>query len=68
MAEDIVRVLRVIEYVGSREWIAYCMQSRNLKGTKRTDKGYMSEAIIGDWPEIIQKGDDDASIEKTTES
>lgn len=60
MTEEIVRVLRIIEYIGPREWVAKQIADRQLKGTKvmqhpRLGEVIMNEAIIGDYPEMLKE-------------
>ena len=54
-----VRVLRVVEYVGDREFVEDTV-SRSIDGTKDIcgPKGRMEirAATIGDYPEILEKG------------
>jgi hypothetical protein len=60
--EDTVRVIRIIEYIGPRKWVSETISKRIVKGTYFVSEGrYISEAIIGDLPEIIQKGGPAAS-------
>lgn len=55
---DIVRVLRVLEYVGSREWVEECIQQRYVKGERYTiRKGVIREAILGETLEIVDRLD-----------
>lgn len=54
---DRVRVLRVIEYVGDREWVENTL-SRSIQGTKVVDSKYgkaneIRTAIVGNFPEIL---------------
>jgi hypothetical protein len=55
MAKDIVRVLRVLEYVGPRRWVAETLARNSVKGTKIISEDcFISEAVIGDYPEILK--------------
>jgi hypothetical protein len=54
---DIVRVLRILEYVGPREWI----ETTLLKGAvpangehRLADNSVIRSAIIGQYPEILE--------------
>lgn len=54
-AEDIVRVLRVIEYVGPRSWVEATVE-RSIKGVlKMGNGGKIGAAVVGDYPEILVK-------------
>ena len=57
MAEDIVRVLRIIEYIGPRSEIEKVM-TRSLHGTKefRHEAGDVTirAATLGEFPEILE--------------
>jgi len=53
--EDVVRVLRVIEYVGPRSWVEATM-AHAIKGTLAVAEGKRICAVtIGDYPEILIK-------------
>ncbi len=55
--EDTVRMIRIIEYIGPRKWVMETLSKRIVKGTYFISPGrYISEAVIGDLPEIIQDG------------
>jgi len=66
----VCRVLRVLEYVGTPEWIARTLDLRNIKGRKYVKDGQISEAIIGETPELLEysalAADADRLLEKTT--
>ena len=48
--EKTVRVLRLLEYVGTPEWIATTFASNGVKGMHRLGSNcYIREAILG-WP------------------
>lgn len=50
---DIVRVLRIIEYVGEREWVEKTV-ANSIQGTKFLGRGnYIAAATIGSYPEIL---------------
>ena len=55
LANPIVRVLRVIEYIGERDWVDNCITKRQLKVSYTCDRGSISEAILGDTREILEK-------------
>lgn len=56
--EDIVRVIRVLEYVGPRSWVESIIAHNAVKGVMLVGskhegtKGTIREAILGDFPEI----------------
>lgn len=65
MNEDIVRVLRIVEYVGPRSWVEATV-AKSIHGTKDVSE-YMGgprqgkiirAATIGTYPEILQRADD----------
>jgi hypothetical protein len=62
MAEDIIRVLRVIEYEGPRAWVESALEHRGVKGTLRFHSHggecVIREAVVGETPTLIQKGRD----------
>jgi len=49
---DRVRVLRVIEYVGEREWVEYTV-ARSIHGVKTVPRGEIRAATIGAYPEML---------------
>ena len=52
------RILRVIEYVGTTEFISDCINQRGLKGTKIIPgKGFMREAIVGETIELLAESE-----------
>jgi hypothetical protein len=61
-----VRVLRLIEYIGDREWVEETL-SRSLKGTHFITKDRIIRcATLGDFPELID--DSNVSIGFPTEA
>lgn len=46
----IVRVLRLIEYEGERDWVDEMIQSRNVKGTRIVGRGVIRDTLLGDVP------------------
>lgn len=53
MKEDIIRVLRVIEYVGKRSWVEDTV-AKAIHGTKVIGPyGEIRAATIGTYPEIL---------------
>jgi hypothetical protein len=47
-----VRVLRLIEYIGEREWVEETTK-RSLHGTKVLDRGQIVGVTIGEFPEEL---------------
>lgn len=56
---DTVRVIRLIEYVGDREWVESSLDRRQIKGTWIAPRGTIREAIIGDFPEVVEHEESD---------
>lgn len=56
------RILRVIEYVGTDEFLASCVEKRFVKGTFKPGREgcYIREAILGDMAEILPTLDEEA--------
>ena len=53
---DRVRVIRVLEYEGTREWVEDLLKTRCVHGyLKMEHGGVIREAIIGDFPEIVEE-------------
>lgn len=68
MAEDIVRVLRVLEYIGPRSWIESTMAGNGVKGERRIDSNkIIREAVLGQSHEIIQKDSKDSNLVRHAE-
>ena len=58
MKKEIVRVLRVIEYVGPRKWVEATVE-RAIHGTHRMPNGsFIRAATIGTYPEILAEEPD----------
>lgn len=54
MSEDIIRVLRVIEYIGPRSWVESTV-ANSIQGTKLLMGGKeIRAATVGTYPEILQ--------------
>lgn len=54
MKKEIVRVLRVLEYVGDRKFVESCLEQRQVKGKKQISKDcYIVEAILGETYEVL---------------
>lgn len=54
-----VRVLRLLEYVGDRQWVEQAIAKRGVKGTYDVGyRGRINEAIIGEFPEAVKNEHD----------
>jgi hypothetical protein len=53
---EIVRVLRVLEYVGPRDWIEDAINRRGIKGKVilKEKNAYIAEAILGETAELVE--------------
>lgn len=51
--DDRVRVIRVLEYVGGREWVEDTLTRRSVAGTWSCPNGTIREAVVGDFPEVV---------------
>ncbi len=47
------RLVRVLVYEGTPEWIQDCMKRRGVKGSYTVPQGVIKEAIVGDFLEDI---------------
>jgi len=56
--KEIVRVLRVIEYVGEREAVEECL-AKSIHGTKKLPKYEIRAATMGLYPEILTNLEDE---------
>lgn len=57
VVQPIVRVLRVIEYIGTRDWVDKQIENRSLKGSSSRflkGDGTITEAIIGETAEVLR--------------
>ncbi len=53
---DRVRVIRVLEYEGPRDWVETCLGARTVKGTKDCGNGcVIREGMIGDFPVVVEE-------------
>jgi len=60
-----VRVIRVLEYVGDRKWVEAVLEQRAIKGTKNIENGgIIREAILGDFPEIVEEQKEERKLNK----
>lgn len=57
MSDKQYRVLRVIEYVGEREWVDEQIAKRGVKGSYivPNGRGVIREAIIGETAELLTR-------------
>lgn len=57
MSQDQVRVLRIIEYVGSREEVEKTLKHSSVpnNGSKIVGGLEIRSAIVGDFPEILKR-------------
>jgi hypothetical protein len=65
VAEDRIRILRILEYEGPRSWVETALTNRGVKGEKiicyvrgeKENPCLIREAILGTFPEIVTKGE-----------
>ena len=50
-----VRVIRVLEYVGEREWVEDTLARNAVKGSWSCTRGMIREAVVGDFPEVVHR-------------
>lgn len=61
---DIVRVLRILEYEGPREWIEETLRRRAVKKEYRIGAhSTIREAIVGEFPTILEEKGGDQTTE-----
>ena len=54
--EDIVRMVRVLEYEGPREWVEVSLSQRGVKGEYKVGPHrIIREAILGEFPTILKE-------------
>jgi hypothetical protein len=58
---EMVRVLRVIEMVGPRDRIEATIAKSEVKGTKTVGDLTFREAIVGEFPEVMEQANSDPS-------
>lgn len=56
MSREKVRVLRVLEYIGTREAVELHLKRRGVVGQIEVNNLVIREAILGEFPEILEKG------------
>jgi len=53
---DRVRVIRVLEYEGPRDWMEACLKARTIKGIRNCGNDCtIREAIVGDFPAVVEQ-------------
>ena len=53
---DRVRVIRVLEYEGPRDWVEKTLAQNAVKGTRNIGNGcVIREAIVGDFPAVVEE-------------
>ena len=72
MSKEIVRVLRILEYVGEREWVENTLNRSNvpLNGTSAHHTGVkniIKSATIDQFPEVLHKVESDDLIKQNDE-
>lgn len=58
------RLIRVLVYEGSPEWLADVLQRRGVKGSYNAGQGVIKEAIVGDFLEEVLKMPDPLNLEE----
>jgi hypothetical protein len=53
--DDIVRVVRVLEYVGPRSHMEAVLAQNAVKGTRVFGPLTIREAMLGDFPEVVEQ-------------
>lgn len=57
MAEDIVRVLKIVEYVGPRSAVEKHMANASWTMRKQSDGLVIRTAIVGQYPEVLEQAE-----------
>ncbi len=57
--EDQVRIIRILEYTGTREFVERSLINRGVVKQKETPNGIIREAILGEFAELIESGDEE---------
>lgn len=53
-SQDFVRVVRILEYSGPRQWVEKTMERNAVKGTRHFGRGQIiREGVLGDYPEQL---------------
>lgn len=53
-----IRVLRLLEYIGSAEFVETSLSNRAVKGQHKVGGGMIREAFIGEFPETLDSTND----------
>jgi hypothetical protein len=62
---DLVRVLRVIEYVGPRKAVEGTLNQSRVRGTACYGDLMIRSAIVGDFPEILGLAPNNKTVQPT---
>jgi hypothetical protein len=54
MSEDTIRVIRVLEFTGPRGQVEATLRKRQVRGTYQIGAMTIREAIVGDFPEVVE--------------
>jgi len=57
---DLVRVLRVIEYVGPRDVVEQTINASAIRGNYCAGRLMMREAVLGEYPEVLGVAPDES--------
>jgi hypothetical protein len=61
---DVVRVLRILEYVGPREWVEQTLSQGSVPARGQYGIGHgwtIRSAILGEFPEILENNNGEKS-------
>ncbi len=61
---QVFRIFRLLEYKGNRAFMETSLMRRAVKGTHQVGNGYIKEALIGDWPELLAEGLTEEQLER----
>ena len=53
----IVRRLRILEYVGTEDFVNECIERRYVKGRWSTQDGSISEVLLGETNELLSESE-----------
>ncbi len=51
--ERIVRRIRILEYIGTEDFVNHSLESRSVKIEMKTQNGTIKEAILGETSELL---------------
>lgn len=60
--EPVHRILRVIEYVGTADFVRNSIDKRGVKGSYRLKDGVIREGLIGETAEVIEMPEDEGRV------